>query len=181
MLEEVQLGVYCMPYTGERYALYWVYKRKYFADRLSVGLSHVCTVCHHITHLRCWQGQDFFECPTGCGCYCEDDLLSTWCTPLLYLIVTLFFLFLIPEGKSMYCKCVVLIFIVPTELIHFAIHFPYASHLQRNRQIRFWSRYKFSDWHRRRKMLPSKALKSTTPNTSTELLQLSLNVRQIGE
>ncbi|KIJ56276.1 hypothetical protein M422DRAFT_219410 [Sphaerobolus stellatus SS14] len=50
------------------------------------GLAHVCLVCSHTTHLRCWQGRTVKACPTGCGCDClarggfdvdaNDQLLS---------------------------------------------------------------------------------------------------------
>jgi len=38
------------------------------------GLSRPCLTCSHVTHLKCWQNQQFRHCPTGCGCRCRDDL-----------------------------------------------------------------------------------------------------------
>jgi len=35
------------------------------------GLSHNCVSCLHVTHLRCWDRQRLFSCPTGCGCECK--------------------------------------------------------------------------------------------------------------
>ncbi|KAF8581466.1 hypothetical protein K439DRAFT_1636189 [Ramaria rubella] len=36
----------------------------------ATGLAHVCLVCCHITHLKCWKARKVQLCPTGCGCEC---------------------------------------------------------------------------------------------------------------
>ncbi|KAL5521189.1 hypothetical protein ACEPAG_9112 [Sanghuangporus baumii] len=39
------------------------------------GISHICIVCCHTAHLKCWNLQRFKYCPSGCGCECNDKRL----------------------------------------------------------------------------------------------------------
>ncbi|GBE79383.1 hypothetical protein SCP_0205810 [Sparassis crispa] len=37
------------------------------------GLSFICPVCLHVTHVACWEARRSVSCATGCGCQCTTQ------------------------------------------------------------------------------------------------------------